>query len=97
MFEISVLIPTYNRANTLDRALDSLNAQTYKKKFICIISDNNSSDETEEIVNKWKNTNTSFEIEYYKQEKPYYQLITGNFLLVNRKLYILKSYLMMTG
>ena len=85
MFEISVLIPTYNRANTLDRALDSLNAQTYKKKFICIISDNNSSDETEEIVNKWKNTNTSFEIEYYKQEKTLLPIDNWEFLISKSK------------
>ena len=69
MIELSVLIPTYNRAGSLDRALDSLNNQTYEKSFRCIIADNCSSDQTKSVVEKWKSKEKNFEIEYYKHEK----------------------------
>tara|TARA_B100000401_G_scaffold437464_1_gene383127 strand:+ start:393 stop:1265 length:873 start_codon:yes stop_codon:yes gene_type:complete len=69
MVELSVLIPTYNRADSLDRTLDSLNNQTYEKSFQCIIADNCSSDQTRSVVEKWKSKEKNFEIEYYKHEK----------------------------
>ena len=69
MVELSVLIPTYNRADSLDRVLDSLNNQTYEKNFQCIIADNCSSDQTRSVVEKWKSKDKNFEIEYYKHEK----------------------------
>ena len=50
MIELSVLIPTYNRPSSLNRTLESLDNQTYEKDFICLISDNNSSEETKKIV-----------------------------------------------
>lgn len=81
MYELTVLIPTYNRAKSLDRTLNSLNMQSYNKKFKCIISDNNSRDETESVVNKWINKNTIFEIEYYKQEKDLLPIDNWEFLV----------------
>lgn len=45
---VSIGLPTYNRARYLPRALDSLLGQTYKN-FELIISDNASTDQTEDI------------------------------------------------
>ena len=53
---ISVITCTYNRANTLPKAYDSLCNQTFKN-FEWIISDDGSTDDTFELVNKWKNEN----------------------------------------
>ena len=53
---ISVITCTYNRANTLPKAYDSLCRQTFKD-FEWIISDDGSTDDTFELVNTWKNEN----------------------------------------
>jgi glycosyltransferase involved in cell wall biosynthesis len=45
---VSVGLPTFNRADLLSRALESLVAQTYKNLEI-VISDNSSSDQTPEV------------------------------------------------
>lgn len=47
---ISVIIPTYNRANVIRRSIDSVLNQTYKDLELIIIDDN-SSDNTEQIIN----------------------------------------------
>lgn len=48
MIKFSVIIPTYNRAKTLHRALLSLSNQTYDKSlFEIIVVDDGSTDETE--------------------------------------------------
>ncbi len=48
----SVLVPTYNRANSLIRTLNSVHLQTYSPIELVIIDDG-STDHTKEIVNKW--------------------------------------------
>lgn len=50
----SVIIPTYNRAELLGRALRSLVAQTYKN-FEVIVCDDGSVDHTKEVVESFKN------------------------------------------
>ena len=62
---ISVVIPTYNRANLLRRALNSLAKQTLKPDQI-IISDNASDDNTLDIVNEF--INEGFKVNYYKHK-----------------------------
>ena len=49
---ISVIIPTYNHANYLGRALQSVLDQTYTN-WEAIIIDNHSTDNTDEIMNKF--------------------------------------------
>ncbi len=49
--EVSVIIPTYNRANVLKRSVDSVLNQSYRD-FELIIVDDASTDNTEVIVNK---------------------------------------------
>ncbi len=63
-FFVSVIIPTYNRANDLDRCLKSLQNQTYKK-FEVLVCDDGSTDNTEEIVEKYKSVLT---VQYIKDE-----------------------------
>src|SRR5215216_4801701 len=51
---ISVIIPTYNRATLLRKALQSIVKQTLsKKEFEVIVIDNNSTDNTAEVVSQY--------------------------------------------
>jgi glycosyltransferase involved in cell wall biosynthesis len=49
---ISVILPFYNAESTLDKACESIAMQSFKK-FECILIDNNSSDSSASIANKW--------------------------------------------
>ena len=52
---ISIITPTFNRADELDCLLRSISEQTYPLTDIeCIISDDGSNDNTEMIVRKWQ-------------------------------------------
>ncbi len=54
MVEVSVIIPTYNRAHLLDRAVQSVLTQTFRN-FEIIVIDDSSIDNTEQIVAQFKN------------------------------------------
>jgi glycosyltransferase involved in cell wall biosynthesis len=64
VFFVSIIIPTYNRANDLDRCLKSLQNQTYKN-FEVLVCDDGSTDNTEEIVAKY---NSILTIKYIKDD-----------------------------
>ena len=57
----SIIIPTFNRISKLKKALNSIYDQTYKNYEIIII-DNFSTDDTEKIVNKYKES----KLKYFK-------------------------------
>ncbi len=59
----SIIIPTYNRANTLPRAVNSVLTQSYDN-FELIIVDDGSTDNTETVVRDIKDTR----IRYFKKE-----------------------------
>ena len=61
---VSVIIPTYNREKILLRAIESIKKQTYTNWEIIIIDDN-STDNTEEIIKNEINKN----IRYYKNNE----------------------------
>ena len=63
---ITVLTPTYNRENTIDRAYKSLLNQT-DKNFEWLIIDDGSQDNTESLVKKYKKEK-QINIRYYKKE-----------------------------
>jgi len=65
--QISIIIPTYNRANYIDKALQSIKDQInfdFNDLEIVIVNDE-STDNTDEIVEKWSNV---FDIKYIKQK-----------------------------
>jgi len=67
MVELSVIIPTRNRAHLLDRTLEALFHQTYsQERFEVIVVDNGSTDSTAQVAEKYKsrfkNFNYLFEI-----------------------------------
>ncbi|AGF54983.1 glycosyltransferase involved in cell wall biosynthesis [Clostridium saccharoperbutylacetonicum] len=61
---ISIIIPTFNRANTIERSVLSILDQTYQD-FELIIVDDNSQDETEVIVRRMNDKR----IKYIKHER----------------------------
>lgn len=65
MAKITIHTATYNRAYILGKAYESLRAQTCKD-FEWIISDDGSTDNTEELVSQWMSADNGFPIVYYK-------------------------------
>lgn len=63
--KISVVIPSYNRANLLGRTIKSVVQQTYKN-FEIIIVDDSSMDNTFDVVKLLKEKYTAYEIKYIK-------------------------------
>jgi glycosyltransferase involved in cell wall biosynthesis len=58
---ISVIIPTYNHANFLGKALESIIHQTYNN-WEAIVIDNHSTDETNKVIDRFKDSR----IQYFK-------------------------------
>ena len=66
--KVSVLTPTYNRANTIGKLYESLvKNQKFGIEIEWLIMDDGSTDNTEELINKYKKE-ANFQINYYKQE-----------------------------
>ena len=51
---VSVVIPTYNRANLIIDAIESVAVQSYRPIEIVVIDDG-STDDTSEVISNWKN------------------------------------------
>ncbi len=65
--KITVFTPTYNRESLLPRLFESLKKQK-ETCFEWLIIDDDSSDNTEEVVNQMMLENVEFSIRYYRQE-----------------------------
>lgn len=63
MIKLTIFTPAYNRAHTLPRTYASLLGQDCKE-FIWLIVDDGSSDQTGELVRRWQQENSEFEIRY---------------------------------
>ena len=61
---VSVVVPTYNYARFLDEAIESVLTQSYQD-FELIIVDDNSQDDTDEVVQKYL---SNPKVSYYKNE-----------------------------
>jgi glycosyltransferase involved in cell wall biosynthesis len=70
---VSIIIPTYNRAHLINETLDSILGQKYSN-WECIIVDDGSTDNTEEIVNNYLLKDNRFQ--YF--ERPLDRLAGGN-------------------
>lgn len=78
ILKISILTPTYNRANLLPKLYQSLLANKNKDIQIqWLIMDDGSQDQTKEIVENWKNEN-KIHIEYF------YQKNQGKMIAINK-------------
>jgi len=67
---ISICIPTYNRADLIVDTLDSVITQTYKN-FEIVVYDDGSTDNTEEVIRRFKDLGVSKNkpmIRYFKKE-----------------------------
>ena len=56
---VSIVIPTYNRANYLSKALQSVLYQTYKNWEVLVI-DNYSTDDTEKVINRYNDSRIKY-------------------------------------
>lgn len=85
---ISIIIPTYNRATYILETLHSIKNQTYKD-FECIIIDDGSTDNTNEVISDFLSTDSRFK--YYHRPNTFskgangsrnygFSLSTGNFI-----------------
>ncbi len=66
MAEVSIIIPTFNRAHFLGETLDSISAQTFRD-WECIVVDDGSSDYTEELMNFYAEKDQRFK--FYSRPK----------------------------
>ena len=64
---ISVIVPCYNQAQYLEECLQSVLDQTYQN-WECIIVNDGSSDDTEEIANKWSKNDERIKYIYKENE-----------------------------
>ncbi|MBI5890592.1 MAG: glycosyltransferase family 2 protein [Nitrosomonadales bacterium] len=69
MPSLSIVIPTYNRADKLLRLLKNIDVELSNSNLIvqALVSDNASSDDTQEKVTNFKSSR--FNLHYYRQEK----------------------------
>lgn len=73
MYDISVIIPTYNRSKLLDLTLQSLEKQNISAiSFEVIVADDGSSDDTRDIIEKHKSTLKC--LRYFYQEDEGYRV-----------------------
>jgi len=79
---LTIGLPVYNGESTIKKILDSILHQKYKN-FILVISDNASTDMTQEICETYAKNDTR--ICYIRQEKNIGLLNNWNFLLENAK------------
>ncbi len=61
----SIIIPVFNRSQEIDELLESLNRQIYTNLFEVIVIDDGSSDKSDMIVDKYKDT---LDIKYFYKE-----------------------------
>ena len=64
--KVTVIIPTYNRTNLLERAIKSVYEQTYRPIEL-IVMNNASTVDTDSIIGKFKNPTDDLELIYIKR------------------------------
>ncbi len=67
MERLTIFTPAYNRAHTLPRAFEALKKQS-DKRFVWLIVDDGSTDNTREVVEDFRKEDCGFKIEYVYKE-----------------------------
>ncbi|WP_159023052.1 glycosyltransferase family 2 protein [Formosa sp. L2A11] len=65
---ISIIVPTYNRANLIGETLDSILAQTYTN-WECIVVDDCSTDNTAEVMSKYCSKDSRFQYHHRPKDR----------------------------
>ncbi|MET3020016.1 glycosyltransferase family 2 protein [Flavobacterium hydatis] len=66
---VSIIIPTYNRANLIGETLNSILVQTYEN-WECIIVDDGSTDNTDEVVSDYIKKDSRFQYHHRPKHRP---------------------------
>ena len=66
--EVTILIPTFNRSNLLNRALESISRQSKDINIHCVISDNLSTDNTQKVIQEWQDFKSNLKITSIKHK-----------------------------
>jgi glycosyltransferase involved in cell wall biosynthesis len=66
---VSIIIPTFNRAQLIGETLDSVLAQTYKN-WECIVVDDGSSDNTAEVMQQYLDKDPRFHYHHRPADRP---------------------------
>lgn len=66
---LTVVIPVYNRADIVGRTLQCLSEQD-TRDFALILVDNNSQDDSLNVLQTWKNENTDIDCTIFSEKKP---------------------------
>lgn len=82
---VLIVIVTYNKSLDLQRCLNSIIQNTLYPNYKIIVYDNDSVDDTELVVNKIKEANTSIAIDYIKSEKNNYFVFPNNEIMKEEK------------
>lgn len=69
MSQISIIIPTYNRAHLIGETLDSIIAQNYQN-WECIIVDDGSTDDSENLIKEYQENDNRFTFLTRPKSKP---------------------------
>ena len=64
--EVSVIVPCYNCASTVGRALDSLAAQTLSSLELIVINDG-STDDTAAVLEQWKEAHPEMDMKLFSK------------------------------
>ena len=75
--KVSVILPFFNAAATLERAIDSIAAQTLQD-FECILINNNSSDRSVEIALRWVEKDRRFQLIHEQRQGVVFASNTGS-------------------
>lgn len=65
--KLSIIIPTYNGGETIKETLDSIKNQTYRDIEVVVVDDQ-STDNTKEIVEKYQSRHHKLKVKYYRQK-----------------------------
>ena len=68
-FSVDVVLPNFNKAKFIEEAINSVLSQTFKNWYLYIIDDN-SSDNSEEIIDKFSNLKNITIIKLQKNKGP---------------------------